>query len=66
MSEKCEFIEKCGFFINYQGNTEVVKAGWIKLFCENSEWSERCERKKFRKQTGKPPADNMSPTGEML
>jgi len=28
--------------------------------------SEKCERKKIRKQTGKPPADNMAPTGKML
>ena len=66
MSEKCEFIEQCGFFINYKGNTQVMKNGWIQLFCDNVEWSEKCERKNFRRRTGKPPADNMSPTGEML
>lgn len=66
MCEKCEFIEKCGFFINYKGNSEVMKEGWIKLYCENVEKSKRCERKKVREQTGKPPADNMSPTGKML
>ena len=46
MSEKCELLEKCGFFLNYQGNSEVVKQNWIKLFCESRETSEKCERKK--------------------
>ena len=64
--EKCELLDKCGFFKNYQGNTEVVKNAWIKMFCDDKQSSERCERKKYRKQNGKPPADNMAPTGKML
>jgi hypothetical protein len=66
MSEQCELLDKCGFFLNYRGNSEVVIEGWIIMFCENKEKSEKCERKKIRKQTGKPPADNMTPTGRML
>ena len=66
MSENCQFLEKCGFFNNYKGNSEVIKEGWINLFCNNLEWSEECERKKYRKRTGEPPADNMSPTGKMM
>lgn len=66
MSEKCELLEKCGFFLNFKGNTEVAKQGWIKMFCENKERSAKCERKKIRNQTGKPPADNMTPSGKLL
>ena len=66
MAEQCELLDKCGFFINYKGNTEVVKQGWILMFCENKEKSEKCERKKIRKQTGNPPVDNMTPTGKIL
>ena len=66
MSEPCEFLDKCGFFLNYRGNTEVVKQGWIRLFCEDQVKSEQSARKKVRKQTGQPPADNMSPTGDLL
>ena len=66
MSEKCELLNTCGFFINFRGNTEVVKQGWIKMFCESKDKSERCKRKEIRKQTGKPPVDNMTPTGKML
>lgn len=66
MSEPCEFLEKCGLFLNHQGNTEVIKQGWIHLYCEDQEKSEKCERKTVRKETGKPPIDNMSPTGDLL
>jgi hypothetical protein len=66
MPQTCESLEKCGFFNSYKGNSEVVKEGWITLFCESLEKSENCERKKLRKQTGKPPADNMTPTGKFL
>lgn len=66
MSEKCENLEKCGFFTNFKGNSEVVKNGWIRMYCENKETSETCERKKLKKRTGQAPADNMTPTGAML
>ncbi len=64
--ETCELLSKCGFFNNYKGNSETIKQGWIKMFCEDKAKSERCERKKIRQATGKPPADNMSPTGKVL
>lgn len=66
MAEKCEFLDRCGFFLNYKGNTEVVKQGWIALYCEDKQKSERCERKKVRQATGQPPQDNMAPTGTLL
>jgi hypothetical protein len=66
MAEKCELLEKCGFFLNFKGNNETVINGWIRLYCESREKSETCERKKIRKATGKPPADNLSPTGRLL
>lgn len=66
MSEYCELLEKCGFFRKFNESSEVVTEGWIKNFCENQEKSEKCERKKFRKSHGKPPADNMTPTGKII
>jgi hypothetical protein len=66
MSENCELLSKCGFFTNFKANSEAIKQGWVKMFCENKEKSEKCKRKEIRKQTGTPPADNMSPTGKML
>ncbi|MFN8258442.1 MAG: hypothetical protein U0W24_22330 [Bacteroidales bacterium] len=66
MEQKCENLEKCGFFLNFKGNAEVVKQGWIKLYCESMEKSEKCRRKQIKKETGKAPADNLSPTGKIL
>jgi hypothetical protein len=66
MSEQCEFLEKCGFFVNYQWNTEVIKQGWISMYCEDREKSHRCERRRIRLESGQPPAANMSPTGTLL
>ncbi len=66
MAGECELINKCGFFLNYKGNTEVLKKGWIKMYCSSKEKSMKCKRKEIRLKTGKPPADNMAPTGKML
>lgn len=66
MREKCELLEKCGFLKNYNEHAGVPERVWIKMYCEALETSESCERKMFRKQTGRPPVDNMAPTGKML
>ncbi len=66
MSQCCQNLEICGFFTNYKGNSEVVKNGWIRMFCENLEKSESCERKKFKQRIGQAPPDNMAPTGKFL
>ena len=66
MSQNCEMLEKCGFFMNFKGNSEVVKKGWITIYCKNIDKSLNCERKKFRQLKGTPPADNMTPTGKIL
>ena len=66
MAERCANLETCGFFKNFNANTEVVKNGWTKLYCEDKGRSDTCERKKLKAQTGQAPADNMAPTGRML
>lgn len=66
MSQKCELLKTCGFFLNFKGNSEVVKQGWIRMYCDDLAKSESCQRKIIREKTGKPPADNMTPTGKML
>ena len=66
MEKRCENLVKCGFFMNYSGNNEVIKQGWIRMYCENYDKSEKCERKKMKKKTGSPPPDNMTPTGKFL
>ena len=66
MEEKCEFFKKCRFFTDYQHNTEVVKAGWIRMYCENKEKSEKCTRKRLFQEKGEMPLDNMTPDGQIL
>ena len=66
MLNKCEYLNTCGFFLKFKGNSEVVKQGWISLFCENQEKSKKCKRKEIYKKTGKYPLDNMAPTGKLL
>jgi len=36
------------------------------MYCESKEKSEKCKRKQIRKETGNPPADNLSPTGRLI
>lgn len=66
MLNQCELLEKCGFFLHFKGNSEVIKKGWTKSYCESKDKSEKCRRKEIRRSTGKPPVDNMAPTGTML
>jgi hypothetical protein len=66
MLESCENLYGCSFFQDFQGNSDVVKQGWIKMFCEDNAKSEKCKRKQLKRDTGKPPPPNMSPTGTML
>jgi methyl-accepting chemotaxis protein len=65
-TEPCEFLETCPFFKKYHGNLEVIKAGWINLYCKNKAKSEECARKRFRKEKGTPPPDNMTPIGTFI
>ena len=66
MNNQCENLEICGFFINFKEHSEVVKNAWIRIFCENLEMSELCERKIFKKKNGRIPPDNMAPTGKLM
>jgi hypothetical protein len=66
MSDKCELLDTCAFFHRWKGNTEGDIQRWREEYCEDKAKSESCARKIVRQATGKPPADNFSPTGELL
>jgi len=66
MTEKCEYLKTCGFFLNFKGNPEAIHRGWILQYCGSQKKSEKCKRKEVREQTGQPPPDNMAPTGKMF
>ena len=66
MSEKCENIEKCGFFLRYEGSSEATNQGWIRMFCCSAEKSVECKRKLYTQQMQQVPPDNMTQTGALL
>jgi hypothetical protein len=66
MDKPCDNLEQCGFFKKYRTTQETIRERWIEYFCESEEKSEKCCRKQIRKATGKPPVDNMTPTGTIL
>ena len=66
MDRKCELIDNCGFFNNYNQQADVVVKGWIKIFCESQVKAAHCKRKKIKEATGNSPPDTMTPTGTIL
>jgi len=66
MDKNCNLINECAYFRIYEEQRSMAIDVWKKLFCMDINKSEKCERKKMRKETGEPPPDNMSPTGELL
>jgi len=56
MSEKCELLDNCGFFNNYKGNSEVVKNGWIRMFCKSRKINKLRQKKN---QDGNRPASGL-------
>jgi len=49
MSAQCENLATCGLFREYQGNSEVIKNGWIRMYCNDILTSEKCQRKQIKK-----------------
>lgn len=61
----CELLDRCGFFLKYQDTLNLACRGFIKTYCKGPKMDE-CERKKYRRAHGAPPADDMLPTGQMM
>jgi hypothetical protein len=66
MNKQCDLVDNCAYFRIYEEQRSIAIDVWKKLFCKDIEKSEQCERKKIRRETGEPPPENMSPTGELL
>lgn len=62
----CENLEFCNFFQQFKAHQEVIKQGWIRTYCQSSEQSNTCVRKKIKKETGQAPAPNIAPTGKVI
>ena len=61
----CELLETCGFFKKYQNSIEMACRGFINTYCHGFMMNE-CKRKQYRFKYGKPPSDDMMPTGQMM
>ncbi len=61
----CELLSRCGFFIKYCQTKDLACKGFMRMYCKGDK-QEECKRKIFRKQHGKPPSDDMLPSGQMI
>ena len=64
MSEQCELLEDCGYFKKYQASKDAVCKGFIQKYCKGQQQKD-CKRKAYRKEHGKPPSEDMMPSGHM-
>ncbi|MBN1942714.1 MAG: hypothetical protein JW849_05400 [Phycisphaerae bacterium] len=65
MAQDCELLSKCGFFKKYGASKELACKGFVQQYCKGPKQND-CERKKYRLQNGKPPADDMMPSGQTM
>lgn len=61
----CELLADCGFFQKYQDTLDMACRGFLNTYCRGEKMDE-CERKKYRMEHGKPPSDDMMPSGQMI
>jgi hypothetical protein len=61
--EQCDRLEGCGFFKKYRDRHVVACAQLIEEYCNDSEKSKSCARKKIFEKTGAPPPDDILPNG---
>ncbi|MDD5746984.1 MAG: hypothetical protein PHO30_06975 [Candidatus Omnitrophica bacterium] len=62
--EQCELFE-CGFLQRFKHADRILSAGIISMYCRGPEL-EDCERRKYEKKYGKPPADSLRPDGRIF
>ena len=65
MSQECDLLATCGFFKKYQKTKDLACQGFISKFCKGPKM-DQCKRREYRDKHGKPPSDEMMPTGQMI
>jgi len=63
--EECPMLAKCGFVKKYSGTKDVLIKGILNAYCNGPKQNE-CQRKVYRQKHGKPPSDDMLPTGKFI
>ena len=59
---ECEQISYCGFYLKFKDGCEPVLMGFIREYCKGPK-SGKCARKVYNREHGRPPDDNMMPSG---
>jgi hypothetical protein len=59
---ECELLSICGFFKKYSESRNLVCRSFIRAYCRGKNM-DKCHRKKYREEHGKPPPDEMLPSG---
>ncbi|WP_457572285.1 hypothetical protein [Desulfovulcanus sp.] len=65
MGEECELLATCGFFKKYQKTKDLACKGFMRQYCMGPK-KDQCKRKEYRLKHGKPPSDDMMPSGQMI
>lgn len=65
MIEECERLNECGFFKKYKDTVQMACRGFISLYCKGPKMDE-CQRKAYFQKHGRPPVDEMMPSGGMI
>lgn len=65
MAQECEHLNTCGFFKKYQSTKDLACKGFIAGYCKGQKM-DQCKRKEYRTQHGKPPSDDMMPSGQIV
>jgi hypothetical protein len=65
MENECQYLSTCGFFKKYQLSKDLACKGFIAMYCKGPKMND-CKRLEYRKKNGKPPIDDMMPSGHIL
>ena len=63
--QDCELLNTCGFFQKFQNSHDFACRGFIRTYCKGEQMDD-CKRKEYRLEHGKPPEDDMLPTGHNM
>lgn len=59
---ECEFLQNCAFFNKYKEKLGAAYNGFVIIYCKGNKMEE-CKRRQYRIEHGKPPHDEMLPSG---
>jgi hypothetical protein len=59
---ECEYLEGCAFFNKYKESLGPAYDSFVIIYCRGSKLEE-CRRRQYRLEHGKPPAEDMLPSG---